>query len=93
MTGTPANIDGSQGPVGPLKHVRNIATNADFEDPRGFIAQAVGAGNLTYVPFAGDADVTDALEAGGFPNVAGIPVLCRAIRAASTVATVRVGYL
>ena len=93
MPGIPANLEGVQGAVGPLKHVRTLNTNADFEDDRGFVVQAVGAGNLTYVPIAGDADVTETLEAGGFPQVCGIPVACRIVRASSTVASVRVGYL
>ena len=88
-----ASVQGVQGGVGPLKHVRTVNTNADIEDARGFIVQAVGAGDLTYRPVAGDADITETLVAGGFPHVCGIPVMVSAVRAASTVATVRIGYL
>lgn len=90
---TIANIDGVQGAVGPLKAnpVIDITAN-DYEDDRGFIVQALTAGDLTYRTFDGDADQTETLVAAGFPNVCGVPVLCRAVRSTSTV-TIRVGLL
>lgn len=83
------------GPIGPLKDKRvvDISTN-DFEDGRGFVVQVATAGALAYRTLEGDADQSEnGLAKGAIVNVAGVPVLCRALRASSTVTSVVVGYL
>ena len=84
----------TQGAVGPLKEKRvvDISVN-DFEDARGFVVQAGADGDLTYRPLVGNADLTDTLVAGGSVNVGGVLVLCRAVRAASTIDSIVIGFL
>ena len=82
------------GPAGPLKSrsVVDISTT-DYVDHRGFLVQAAGAGDLTYRPLIGTADQTETVTAGGYPSVAGVPVICIAVRSTSTVTSIVVGHL
>ena len=93
--GTP-DIRHSDTPVGPYRDVftQDIRTE-DYEDSSGFTFAAVAAGTLMVRTAGGVADVTTgALVAGGtFVGPGGIPVLCVAVRANSTVRSVIVGIL
>lgn len=83
------------GPAGPLKSrsVVDISTT-DYTDDRGFLVEAATAGDLTYRPLIGAADQTQTVTAGGYPSVAGVPVICTAVRSStSTVTSVVVGHL
>ena len=69
----------------------------DYEPGGGFTAQVAvaGAGSITYRTLVGTEDVTeDGLEAGAtISGPGGIPVVLRAVRAASTVTSIVVGVL
>ena len=90
-----ADLEFTQGAVGPLKDKRVIDISSDdYADKRGFIVQAATAGHLEYRTLAGDANITEmGLAIGDFVNVCGVPVLCRLVSASSTVTSIVVGYL
>ena len=94
MAAAIAPLQYQAGPIGPLKDRRVIDISADdFLDVRGFVVEAIDAGDITYRTLGGTADVTQTLAAGDYPAVAGVPVLCTAVRTTSTVTTVVVGWL
>lgn len=81
------------GPAGPLKSREVVdISSTDFVDDRGFLVEAAGAGDLTYRPLIGE-DQTQTVTAGGYPSVAGVPVVCVAVRSTSTVTSIVVGHL
>ena len=84
------------GPLGPYRDKRTVDISAaDFVDDRGFTVQAAEAGSLTYRTLYGDADETEAGLAAGhtIAGPGGIPVVCRAVRATSSVGSIVIGLL
>lgn len=89
------DMEHAKGGIGPLKDkaVVDISAN-DFVDSRGFLVVAATTGDLTYRTLAGSVDQTETgLAIGDLVNVGGFPVVCRAVRTASTVTSIVVGYL
>ena len=82
-------------PLGPLRDKRIITIGTDdFELDRGFICQAGTTGDLTYRTLDGEADLTETIAtAGDSINVAGIPVVLRAVRGSSTVTSIVIGIV
>ena len=74
-------------PVGPLRDRLVIDTSGsdDYELESGFICQVAAAGTLVYRTLEGESDLTQTgLAIGDVINVAGIPVILRAIRGTGT---------
>ena len=89
------NINRSSLPLGPLrdKQVIDISSD-DYINPRGFICQAVTAGDLTYRTLGGDVDQTESgLAIGDIINAGGIPVLLQSVLSTSTVTSIVIGIL
>lgn len=86
---------GTIGALGPLKDMSAPdVSGADHEDERGFVVEATGAGDVRVRTLEGTADQTvTGLSPGDVVGVGGVPVICRAIRAAGTTAAVRIGHL
>ena len=81
-------------PVGPLRDEFDIDISAnDYVLESGFVFHASVAGDLSYRTLDGSADLTRTFAAGGFPAVAGVPVVCRVVRASAAVGTITVGAL
>ncbi|MDE0702420.1 MAG: hypothetical protein OXH59_01705 [Rhodospirillaceae bacterium] len=81
-------------PLGPLRDKREVDISAaDHVDEGGFVCQAGKAGTLTYRTVGGDADQAEAVTAGAVVQAAGIPVLLKAVRANSTIASIVIGKL
>ena len=82
-------------PLGPLRDKRVITIGTDdFELDTGFICQAGTTGDLTYQTLEGAADQTETIAtAGDSINVAGIPVVLRAVRGSSTVTSIVIGVV
>ena len=68
--------------AGPVTAARvvDIGTE-DFVDAHSFVWHALAAGAYTFRPASATADLTLTLAAGGYPQVAGVPILCTAVRA------------
>ena len=77
-------------PVGPLRDRLVIDTSGtdDYELGSGFICQVATTGTLVYRTLEGESDLTQTgLAVGDVINVAGIPVILRAIRGTGTTVT------
>ena len=80
------------GPVGPLRTERSVDISSDdFEDTRGFLVQAGGAGTITYTTLEGDR-ITKAVTQGVVLGVGNFPVVCTQVDASSTIGTIIVGF-
>lgn len=86
---------GTIGSIGPLKDMSAPDVSAaDYTDERGFVVEATSPGDVAVRTLEGAADQTvTGLTAGDVVGVGGVPVICRAIRAAGTTAAVRIGHL
>lgn len=71
--------------AGPVTNARRVdLSGGDFEDPRGFVWTAIAAGEYTFRPAGAEADLTLTLEAGGFPAVGGVAIMCSAVRSGAS---------
>ena len=75
-----------------------LPAGEDFVDSRGFILQAIftttSGGGVIYRPLASEIDLEEVLYFGSdFVRVAGVPVLCSAIRRSSELRTFSIGFL
>lgn len=66
---------------GPVRNARIIdLSGGDFVDRRGFVWQAETAGSYSYRPESASGDLTVTLQAGEYPTVGGVSILCSAVR-------------
>ena len=66
---------------GPVRAARIVdLAGGDFDDPRGFVFNALAAGDYTYRPESASVDLTVTLAVGGYPTVAGVACLCSSVR-------------
>ena len=69
------------GPLGYIHGYRKIPLSADYEPGRPFVFATVGAGSVTFRPDGSDTDISRPnVPAEWSPTLAGIPVLCVAVR-------------
>ena len=83
---------------GPIMRARTVDISAadftDDDDEYGFLVDVSKAGDLVVIPSGSSAEMEFAgLDAGGFPNVAGVPILCRTVKASAAIGSVNVGYV
>lgn len=81
-------------PLGALRDKRTVDISAkDHVDEGGFLCVAGKAGTLAYRTVAGEADQSEKLDAGEAVELAGVPVLLKAVRANATVESIVAGKL
>ena len=61
--------------------------NADYVDEKGFIIQAGSSGDIVYTPLDQKDSLTETFAVGGYPNVCGLPVVCKSITVTGTTVT------
>ena len=80
-------------PIG-VQLPKNIFTqdisSDDYVNGEGFLVTAVAAGDLVFRPIGGSADVTRTVAAGDRILACGIPLICGAVRANSTIGSVEI---
>ena len=73
-----------EGALGPVQDARVVALDAaDFEDQRGFVWAAAADGDYRFRPAEASVDLMQNLAAGEYPQVAGVAILCVAVRQAA----------
>ena len=89
------DLQGPDAPVGPLRdRIEVDISSRGYRNDCGFICEVLGAGSLTYRTHEGAADQTEpGMGAGDTVEVAGIPVVLRAVRSSSSVTRIAVGLL
>ena len=79
------------GVIGAVRDVQQVRIGgAAHADPRGFVFQAVTAGDYHVTPEASEFSLTLTLAAGEAPTVAGLPIICTEVSGAVN-ATILVG--
>ena len=70
-----------EGALGPVQAARVVSLDTEaFEDPRGFVFQSAADGDYAYLPVGAPVDLRQTLMAGEHPTVAGVAILCTAVR-------------
>ena len=70
-----------EGALGPVQAARVVDLDtAGFEDPRGFVFQSAVDGTYSFHPVGAPVDLQQMLMAGEHPTVAGVAILCDAVR-------------
>ena len=71
-----------EGALGPVQNARAVdIDSAGFFDERGFVFQSSVDGMYSYLPAGASVDLRQQLNAGEWPTVAGVAILCTAVRA------------